>query len=222
MTVPSAVRVVVADDHPMFRYGLKAALAAGDEVEVVGEAARGDELLAVVDRTTPDVVLTDLAMPGLDGAAATRAVLARHPRVGVLVLTMHEDDEALFGALRAGARGYLLKGADRTEIVRAVLSVAAGDAVYGEAVARKIVAFFTCAHRDYAAKLFPELTDRERQILEHIATGCGNYEIARRLVLSEKTVRNYVSAILVKLGVPHRAAAVAKARDAGLGTPSTE
>ncbi|MEU5346523.1 MULTISPECIES: response regulator transcription factor [unclassified Streptomyces] len=222
MTVPSAVRVVVADDHPMFRYGLKAALAAGDEVEVVGEAARGDELLAVVDRTTPDVVLTDLAMPGMDGAAATRALLARHPRVGVLVLTMHEDDEALLGALRAGARGYLLKGADRTEIVRAVLSVAAGDAVYGEAVARRIVAFFTGAHRHYAAQIFPELTDRERQILELVATGCGNHEIARRLVLSEKTVRNYVSAVLVKLGVPHRAAAVAKARDAGLGTPSTD
>lgn len=218
MTVPTPVRVVHAEDHPLFRYGLKAALASSDEVEVVGEAARGDELLAVVDRTSPDVVLTDLAMPGLDGAAATRAVLARHPRVGILILTMHEDDEALFGALRAGARGYLLKGADRAEIIRAILSVAAGNAVYGESVARRIVAFFTGAHRDYAAQVFPELTERERQVLELVATGCGNYEIARRLFLSEKTVRNYVSAILVKLGVPNRAAVVAKARDAGLGT----
>ncbi|MEV0521975.1 response regulator transcription factor [Streptomyces sp. NPDC050439] len=219
MTLPSPVRVVFAEDHPVFRYGLTAALSTSDEVEVVGEAARGDELLAVVERTTPHVVLTDLAMPGLDGAAATRAVLARHPHVGVLVLTMHEDDEALFGALRAGARGYLLKGADRTEIVRAILAVASGNAVYGETVAQRITAFFTGAHRDYAAQIFPELTERERQVLELIATGLGNYEIARRLVLSEKTVRNYVSAILVKLGVTNRAAAVAKARDAGLGAP---
>jgi DNA-binding NarL/FixJ family response regulator len=210
--------VVVADDHPMFRYGLVAALAADDEVEVVAEAANGDELLAAVDRTDPDVVLTDLAMPGLDGAAATRSLLARHPEVGVLVLTMHEDDQALFGALRAGARGYLLKGADRTEIIRAVLAVASGDAVYGEAVARRIVAFFTGAHREYVARVFPELTEREREVLDLVAAGCGNHEIARRLTLSDKTVRNHVSAILFKLQVRDRAAAVAKARDAGLGT----
>jgi DNA-binding NarL/FixJ family response regulator len=210
--------VVVADDHPMFRYGLVAALAADDEVEVVAEAANGDELLAAVDRTDPDVVLTDLAMPGLDGAAATRSLLARHPEVGVLVLTMHEDDQALFGALRAGARGYLLKGADRTEIIRAVLAVASGDAVYGEAVARRIVAFFTGAHREYVARVFPELTEREREVLDLVAAGCGNHEIARRLTLSDKTVRNHVSAILFKLQVRDRAAEVAKARDAGLGT----
>jgi DNA-binding NarL/FixJ family response regulator len=202
----------------MFRYGLVAALAADDEVEVVAEAANGDELLAAVDRTDPDVVLTDLAMPGLDGAAATRSLLARHPEVGVLVLTMHEDDQALFGALRAGARGYLLKGADRTEIIRAVLAVASGDAVYGEAVARRIVAFFTGAHREYVARVFPELTEREREVLDLVAAGCGNHEIARRLTLSDKTVRNHVSAILFKLQVRDRAAAVAKARDAGLGT----
>ncbi|MET7700257.1 response regulator transcription factor [Streptomyces sp. NPDC005485] len=218
MSGHSAVRVVIADDHPMFRYGLRAVLVEGTEVEVVGEAASGEELLAVVERTSPDVVLTDLAMPGLDGAAATRSLLARHPDLGVLVLTMHEDDQALMGALRAGARGYLLKGADRTEIVRAVLAVASGDAVYGEAVARRIVAFFTGAHRDYAAQVFPELTEREREVLGLIATGCGNHEIARRLVLSEKTVRNHVSAVLFKLRVRDRAAAVAKARDAGLGT----
>lgn len=218
MTGRPAVRVVVADDHPMFRYGLVAALAADDEVEVVAEAANGDELLAAVDRTDPDVVLTDLAMPGLDGAAATRSLLARHPEVGVLVLTMHEDDQALFGALRAGARGYLLKGADRTEIIRAVLAVASGDAVYGEAVARRIVAFFTGAHREYVARVFPELTEREREVLDLVAAGCGNHEIARRLTLSDKTVRNHVSAILFKLQVRDRAAAVAKARDAGLGT----
>jgi len=218
MTDTTPVTVVIADDHPMFLFGLRAALASSNEVAVVGEAATGEELLAVAERTTPDVILTDLAMPGLDGVAATRAVLAARPGTGVLVLTMHEDDEALFGALRAGARGYLLKGADATEIVRAVLAVASGDAVYGDPVARRIVEFFTGAHRDYVARVFPQLTDREREILDLVAAGCGNHEIARRLVLSDKTVRNHVSAILAKLQVRDRAAAVAKARDAGLGS----
>jgi len=211
------VRVVIADDHPMFRYGLKAAVAAAGEVEIVGEAADGQELLAVVDHTQPDVVLTDLAMPTMDGATAAAAILARHPNVAVLVLTMHDDNQALFSALRAGARGYLLKGADRTEIIRAVLAVAAGEAVYGATVARRITDFFTGAQRDYTASAFPELTDRERGVLDLVAAGCGNHDIARRLNLSEKTVRNHVSAILVKLQVRDRAAAVAKARDAGLG-----
>jgi len=219
MTETPPVRVVVADDHPMFRYGLAAALAGAPEVEIVGEAADGQELLAVVEQNRPDVVLTDLAMPGLGGTAATRQLLARHPQLGVLVVTMHEDDENLFGALRAGARGYLLKGADRDDIVRAILNVARGEAVYGPAVARRIVDFFTRAQREYAIQAFPELTGRERDVLNLIATGHRNQEIARRLFLSEKTVRNHVSAILTKLQVPDRAAAVAKARDAGLGQP---
>jgi DNA-binding NarL/FixJ family response regulator len=218
--VSAPVRVVIADDHPMFRYGLRAVLDAAQEVTVVGEAADGQQLLAVVDQTRPDVVLTDLAMPGLDGATATRQLLDRHPGLGVLALTMHDDDQALFGALRAGARGYLLKGADKAEILRAVQAVAAGEAVYGAAVARRIVAFFTGAQQEYAAQVFPELTGREREVLELVAAGCGNHEIARRLVLSEKTVRNHVAAILLKLEVADRAAAVAKARDAGLGSSS--
>lgn len=211
-----AVRVVIADDHPMFRYGLAAALASAPEVHVVGEAACGTELLALVDRTTPDVVIADLAMPGLDGAAATTRILARHPATGVLILTMHDDDQALFSALRAGAGGYLLKGADREEIIHAVLAVAAGNAVYGPSVARRITAFFTGTEREYAAHVFPELTAREREVLSLIATGRGNHEIARQLHLSEKTVRNHVSVILTKLGLNSRAAAVARARDAGL------
>lgn len=211
------VRVVIADDHPMFRYGLRAVLDAAEEVTVLGEAADGEQLLTLVDRARPDVVLTDLAMPGLDGTAATGRLLARHPKIGVLVLTMHDDDEAMFGALRAGARGYLLKGADKAEILRAVLAVASGEAVYGAAVARRIVAFFTGAQQRYAAQVFPELTTREREVLDLVALGCGNHQIARRLVLSEKTVRNHVAAILCKLQAPDRAAAVAKARDAGLG-----
>lgn len=211
------VRVVLADDHPMFRYGLAAILAGTAEIKVVGEADDGQQLVALVERELPDVVLTDLAMPGLDGATATTRILHRHPNIGVLVLTMHEDDEALFAALRAGVRGYLLKDADRDDIVRAVLAVAAGEAVYGAAVARRIVDFFTSARQRYAAQVFPELTAREREVLNLVATGCGNHEIARRLVLSEKTVRNHVATILTKLQAPNRAAAVAKARDAGIG-----
>jgi DNA-binding NarL/FixJ family response regulator len=218
LAVSPPIRVVIADDHPMFRYGLRAVLDATEEVTVVGEATDGQQLLTVVDQTRPDVVLTDLAMPGLDGAAATRRLLERHPQLGVLALTMHDDDQALFGALRAGARGYLLKGADKAEILRAVLAVAAGEAVYGAAVARRIVEFFTGAQQRYTAQVFPELTAREREVLDLVATGCGNHEIARRLVLSEKTVRNHVAAILLKLEVSDRAAAVAKARDAGLGS----
>jgi DNA-binding NarL/FixJ family response regulator len=219
MNIP--VRVVIADDHPMFRYGLRAVLDASREVEVVGDASDGTELVALVDQIRPDVVLTDLAMPGLDGATAARHITTRYPEAGVLVLTMHEDDEALFAALRAGARGYLLKGADRDEIVRAVLAVAAGDAVYSANVARRIVGFFTAAQHTYSAQIYPELTSRQREILDLVAAGLGNHEIARRLVLSEKTVRNNVAAILTKIQAPDRAAAVAKARDSGLGTHIT-
>jgi DNA-binding NarL/FixJ family response regulator len=218
MTTGRPIRVVVADDHPMFRIGLTSAIAGNDEITIVGEAADGRELLAVVNDAAPDVVITDLTMPGLDGTAATTAILARHPEVAVLVLTMHDDNQAVIGALRAGARGYLLKGADRTQIIRAILAVAAGESVYGEGVGRRISDFFVGAHHDRTAAVFPDLTDRERQVLELVAGGCGNHDIARRLMLSEKTVRNHVSAILFKLQVGDRAAAVAKARDAGLGT----
>jgi DNA-binding NarL/FixJ family response regulator len=209
------VRVVLADDHPMYRFGLRAVLDASPEVEVVGEASDGAELLAVVNECTPDVVLTDLSMPRLSGAAAIDELSRRHPQLGVLVLTMHEDDASLFGALRAGARGYLLKGADREEIVRAVLAVAGGDAVYGGAVARRVVDALTGTGS--RAPAFPELTDRERQVLELLAAGLATGRIAARLALSDKTVRNHVSAVLTKLQVPDRSAAVARARAAGLG-----
>ncbi|MFD2093887.1 response regulator [Blastococcus deserti] len=215
MTERSPVRVALADDHPMYRFGLRAVLDASPEVEVVGEASDGAELLALVARCAPDVVLTDLSMPRLSGAAAIVELARRHPDVGVLVLTMHEDDVSLFGALRAGARGYLLKGADRDEIVRAVLAVAGGDAVYGGAVARRVVDSLTGTASRRAA--FPELTGRERDVLELLAAGLRTSQIARRLTLSEKTVRNHVSAVLTKLQVPDREAAVARARAAGMG-----
>lgn len=210
------VRVMIADDHPMFRFGLTAAIGAAPEIALIGEASSGSELVSMADKLNPDVVITDLAMPGTDGLSATRQIKARHPEVAVLVLTMHDDDEAVFGAMRAGARGYLLKGADSGDIVRAVLTVARGDAIYGTGVAQRIMDFFMQAHQDYATKVFPELTCREREILELVAGGRNNHEIARQLVLSEKTVRNHVASVLTKLQVSNRAAAVAKARDAGL------
>jgi len=212
------VRVVLADDHPMFRFGVAAALETVPEVLLVGQAAGGRELLSVVAATSPDVVLTDLAMPDMDGATATRELLSRNPRLGVLVLTMHADDESVLRALRAGARGYLLKGAGRDELVRAVLAVAAGEAVYDAPVARRIVDFYTGAQKQEPA--FPDLTPRERQVLDLLAGGARNSLIARRLGMSEKTVRNHVSAILAKLQVADRTAAALRAREAGLGPPS--
>jgi DNA-binding NarL/FixJ family response regulator len=211
------VRVVLADDHPMVRYGITAVLADAPEVEVVGEAADGASLLAAVAEHRPDVVVTDLDMPGVSGAEATARLRVSHPDLAVLVLTLHEDDESLFAALRAGARGYLLKGADRAELVRAIQSVAAGEAVYGAAVATRIVQFFTGAREEYAAQVFPELTDRERDVLGQLAAGRRNSEIATALGLSDKTVRNHVSNVLLKLQVPDRTAAALKARESGLG-----
>jgi DNA-binding NarL/FixJ family response regulator len=212
------VRVVVADDHPMYRYGLAAVLAQHDGIDVVASVGDGDALLRSVHERQPDVVITDLSMPTLDGVTATSQLVANRPELAILVLTMHEDDEHVFAALRAGARGYLVKGADGAEIVRAVQSVAAGDAVYGGPVARRIIASFAGEHTDSpSARAFPDLTPRERDVLELLAAGCRNHEIARRLGTSDKTVRNHVSQVLLKLQVPDRTAAALKAREAGVG-----
>ncbi|MEO5981302.1 MAG: response regulator transcription factor [Pedococcus sp.] len=211
------VRLVIADDHPMYREGLEAALVAIPQLDVVGSACDGQELVELVDALMPDVVLTDLSMPKVDGAAAIRRILATHPEVIIIVLTMHEDDEAVFKALRAGARGYLLKDADRDHIVQAVLAAASGDSVYGSAIGQRIVNFFTNTNVAYTAQAFPGLTARERDVLELVAVGLGNHEIARRLVLSEKTIRNNLASVMTKLEVHDRAAVVAKARDAGIG-----
>ena len=212
------LRVVVADDHPMFRYGLTAVLAQHPQVEVLASVGDGTELLQAVAEHHPDVVITDLTMPGLDGVAAAGRLTAMSPGIAILVLTMHEDDDHLFAALRAGARGYLVKGADGAEIVRAVQTVAAGDAVYGGPVAGRIVSHFAGQPTDSpTARAFPDLTPRERDVLELLSTGCRNHEIARRLGMSEKTVRNHVSQVLLKLQVPDRTAAALKAREAGVG-----
>lgn len=211
-----SVRVVLADDHPMFRFGLEAVLAQSDAVEVLATASSGAELVHAVRDHRPDVVITDLSMPDLDGVAATRQLLEMQPDLGVLVLTMHEDDEHLFAALRAGARGYLVKGAEADEIVRAVLAVAEGGAVYGASVARRVVASHTQPPAPTAA--FPDLTPRERDVLGLIAAGSRNHDIAAQLGMSEKTVRNHVSQVLLKLQVPDRTAAALKARDAGMNS----
>ena len=209
------MRAVVADDHPVFRQGLRVLLE-DLGVDVVAEAPDGTAAVEVALRERPDVVLMDVQMPGLSGIEATRRLVERWPEARVLVLTMVADDEAVFAAVQAGALGYLLKGAGQAEIGRALEAVAAGQGVYGAEVARRLRAFFT-AGSGVVAKPFPELSDREREVLDLIAAGLPNTAIAHRLFLSEKTIRNNVTAIFAKLGVRDRAEAVVRAREAGLG-----
>ena len=212
--------VVVVDDHPLYREGLTTALESMPGVEVVGEAGDGETALEVVGRLRPAVVLMDLHMPGTNGIDTTRELVRRDPDVAVLVLTMLEGEESVFAALRAGARGYLLKGAGRAEIERAVRAVAQGEVVFSPAVAGRVLAWFRGAGSGGdPASPFPELTEREREVLDLVARGLTNAEIARRLVVSDKTVRNHVSNVFAKLHVTDRASAVARARDAGLGAP---
>ncbi len=208
------MRVLVADDHPLFRAGLLTALKLAGSVEVVGEAATGAEAVAAAAELEPDVVVMDLHMPDLNGIEATRQILAVQPDAGILVLTMLEDDESLFSAMRAGARGYLLKGAGPEEINRAIEAVGRGEAIFGPAVARRVMEFMSAPR---SPEPFPELTARERELLELIAQGWSNARIAEHFVLSTKTVRNHVSNILTKLSLPDRSQAIVRARQAGLG-----
>jgi DNA-binding NarL/FixJ family response regulator len=210
------IRVVVADDHPVFRSGLRTLVEDSDLLMYAGEAAGGAEAVEVCRTAEPDVVLMDIRMPGVSGIDATRQILAARPEVGVLVLTMLEDDTSVFAAMRAGARGYLLKGAGPDEIVRAIVAVHRGELIVGAAMATRVMAFFRAGSRT-PAPAFPNLSAREHDVLHLIAAGCGNAEIARRLALSEKTVRNNVSTIFTKLQVADRPAAIIRARDAGLG-----
>ncbi|WGX97241.1 response regulator transcription factor [Nocardioides sp. L-11A] len=214
------IRIVVVDDHPVFRIGMSSLL---EETgfDVVGQAASEEEAVTIVAATAPDVVLMDLDLGGGSGANATREILRARPTTGVLVVTMFGDDEALFGALRAGARGYLVKGAEPEEIESAVRAIAAGSVMLGPQVAGRAVDFLTGA-RSARAGVFAELTDREREVLELVARGHDNASIARVLVLTTKTVRNYVYAIFTKLDVTDRAALVVKAREAGIGVSRPE
>jgi len=218
--------VVICDDHAHFRQGLRALLDTSDEIEVVGEAADGSQAVAVVIRLQPDVILMDLTMPGVGGVQATEDVLAACPHIGVLVLSMASDDDSVFAALQAGARGYLLKGARRAEIVRAVLAVASGEAIFGVDIATRLMRYFGSApagQPDRAATqltaAFPQLTSRETEILRLIAEQLTNPEVAEKLGLSEKTIRNNVSSIFTKLRVATRAQAIAVAREAGRSQP---
>lgn len=216
MNSAEPVRILLADDHPSFLAGLEALLATVPGVVAVGRAGSGEEAVAAAAELQPDVVLMDLNMPGIDGIEATRRIIATSPHIAVLVLSMYEDDDQVFGALKAGARGYLLKGADRAELVRAIRGVASGEAIFGPAIARRLVAFFASRPAVEPA-VFPELTDREREILDLVARGLNNAEITQRLVLSPKTVRNHVSNIFSKLQVADRGQAIVRAREAGLG-----
>jgi DNA-binding NarL/FixJ family response regulator len=214
------IRILIVDDHPLMREGLRALVASVPEIEVVAEAADGAAARREAQLAAPDVVVMDLHMPGGNGVEATRAILAAVPSTRVLVLTMFEDDDSVFAAMRAGASGYLVKGAQQDEILRAIRSVAAGEAIFGPSVARRIIAFFAAGGgpaRDPASVPFPDLTNREREVLDRIAAGRGNATIARELVISPKTVSNHITAIFAKLQVADRAEAIVRARDAGLG-----
>ena len=215
-TAPEPLRILLADDHAAFRSGLAVLLGTIPDFEIVAEAGTGEEAVARAAATQPDLVVMDLNMPGIDGIEATRRIVATSPHIAVLVVSMYEADDQVFGALKAGARGYLLKGADRGELVRAIRSVASGEAIFGPAIARRLVAFFA-ARPAVEATAFPELTEREREILDMVARGLNNTEITERLVLSPKTVRNHISNIFSKLQVADRAQAIVRAREAGLG-----
>ena len=214
--MPDGIEVVVVDDHPMFRLGMVALLTSLAGIDVVGEAGSVEEAVSVVDRTDPDLVIMDLQLPDGSGITATERILARNPDVGVLVVTMFSDDDAVFAAMRAGARGYLVKGAGQDEIERAVVAVANGEVILGPPIAQRAAALFAVRSAAGAAP-FPELTKREREVLDLLARGLDNRAIARRLTISDKTVRNHVSNVFTKLQVPDRPQAIVKAREAGMG-----
>jgi len=211
------IRILIADDHPLFRGGLRALLDSVADTEVVAEAATGEEAVEVALALTPDVVVMDINMPGLNGIDATREILDRSEHVKVLVMTMHDDDDAVFAAIRAGARGYQLKGAAQDETLRAIRSVANGEAIFGPGIADRLRHFLATPPARNPNLAFPQLTDRELQILQLLAQHKTNAAIAGELFLSQKTVRNYVSAIFAKLQVADRAEAGLIARTAGLG-----
>ena len=217
--VADRVRLIIVDDHPVFREGLQTILADDASLDVVAAVDNGAAAITEVDTRRPDVVLMDLQMPEVGGVEATARITTRHPEVAVVVLTMSEDADSVFAALRAGARGYLLKEASAADIVRAVHAVASGEAVFGPRIADKVIKFFSAANRLGGAVPFPQLTAREREVLDLAAQGHDNATIARRLFLSDKTVRNNMWACLQKLQAASRAEAVAIARDAGLGAP---
>ena len=212
----SPFRVLLADDHPLFRDGMHGLLDSVEETEVVGEAADGEEAVRLAAELRPDVILMDLNMPNKNGIEATRDILRSDPDASILVVTMLEDDDSVFAAVRAGALGYLLKGAHQDEVLRAIRAVANGEAIFGPGIARRVMGLFSSG-RPQDARAFPELTEREEEILARIARGSSNAEISAELFLSLKTVQNHVSNIFRKLQVADRVQAAIRAREAGLG-----
>lgn len=215
------IRVLIADDHALFRAGLSALLNAMPDIEVVGEATDGETTLTQVHALKPAVVLMDIHMPGMNGIEATRRVLAEQPSLGIIMVTMLEDDASVFAAMKAGARGYVLKGAHHDEILLAIRAVAGGQAVFGPAIAARMMTFFQSLSAPpnvtVPSEVFPELTEREREVLQLMAQGADNKTIAEKLVISGKTVSNHITNIFSKLQVADRAQAVIRAREAGLG-----
>ena len=216
------IRVLIADDHTLFREGLRALLASVDDIEVVGEAASGQEAMRRAVELQPDVILMDIQMPELNGIEATRKILHTSPHIGIIMLTMFKDDDSVFAAMRAGAHGYVLKGADQVVVLRAVRGVANGKSLFGPEIATRLIHFFANLPLASASEIFPELTAREREILSLVADGETNPEIAQRLAISLKTVRNHVSNIFSKLQVADRTQAAIRARQAGLGSTDSE
>lgn len=212
-----AIRLVLVEDHPVFLEGLRAFLRSLPGMEVVGEARSGSEGIALAQELQPDVVLMDLHLPGVHGVEATRRIVQTNHHVRILVLTMLDDDDSVFAAMRAGARGYVLKEADQDDIVRAIEAVARGEAIFGPTVAQRVLGYFAAGRADPRMHAFPQLTEREREVLELLAQGLGNSAISSRLFISSKTVRNHVSNIFGKLHVTDRGEAIVRARDAGLG-----
>ncbi|MGD8519464.1 MAG: response regulator transcription factor [Anaerolineae bacterium] len=211
------IHVLIADDHQLFRDGLKALLQSAADTEVVGEAATGQEAMDLAAESQPDVILMDLQMPDMDGIEATRHIVRTSPHINVLMVTMFEDDQSVFAAMRAGARGYVLKGAKHEEMLRAIRAAASGEAIFSPSIAARMMNFFAASRNVIPEEVFSDLTDREREILTLIARGETNVEIAQALTISIKTVRNHVSNIFGKLQVADRAQAVIRAREAGLG-----
>ena len=211
------LRILLVDDHPLVRNGLRALLASVPDMTVVGEASNGEEAITLAAELQPDIILMDLHMPGLNGIEATRRIVQVHPHIGILVLTMLEDDASVFAAMRAGARGYLLKGADQAEVLRAIDVIAHSEAIFSPSIAQRLMQYFANMQPILPQAAFPDLTEREREILGLITLGKSNVEIAEELVLSPKTVSNHVSNIFSKLQVVDRAQAVLRAKQAGLG-----
>jgi len=209
--------VLMADDHVLFRDGLRALLSAAPDLDLVGEAATGEEAIALAANLQPDVILMDLKMPGATGIEATRQILRDSPHIGILMVTMFDEESAVFAAMRAGARGYILKGATHAEMLRAIRAVGAGEAIFSPAIAGRLMEFFAQIRPVTTSSVFPELSEREREILDLLAQGNKNAEIASHLTLTPHTVRNYVSNIISKLQVADRTHAILRAREAGLG-----